>query len=358
MANDKKKVLYADPISYNNHYGYNYNNIRILSKICNLSLFVKENYINTDSLEIEECFFWDKKYCWDNIPHKTRLSYFIRTGHSFLHNLRKILRLLKKNKYDLLIISCVDIALFSVATKFIKKNNIAFVDHGIYLSLERKYVKKSWKMLNKRLKVCALEAYFFPYIREELKIKNEIYLLRHPLNFNSKKTVASLGNKAFVFFAPSSSNPVSFARELKKKETLIPQNIRIVCNGDFDYVGDNLLVYSGKLPRDEYDEYFCKASGIIIPYDSSYNYRTSGVIFDSIVNKKPVIIQKGNTLSYYTSRYPSIFIPYDGYQELIEVISKKQIIINPSCFDEFIKEYNDNEIRNEFLDLLNGRFVR
>ena len=352
----KKRVLYADPVCYGNHYSYNYNNIRILSRLCDLSLFVKEQYIDDNTLKLKDLFLWNKKYCWDNIPHKTRISYFVRTSHAFLHNLKQILSLAKKNKYDLVIISCVNITLLSLATRFTRRENIAFVDHGIYLSLTRKYVMQSWRFLNKRLKVCALESYFVPYLKQEMKIKNKIYLLKHPLNFGSVSRIQPKNKNGLLLFAPSSSNPISFALELKDNTSDIPDGIKIVCKGNFDYEDSKLLVYSGKLPREKYDAYFHYADGIIVPYDSNYNYRTSGVLFDSIVNKKPVILKKGNTLEYYSNKNPEIFYVYDCFDKLLDILNKMKVAQgNQLSFDKFLNEYGDDELAKEFVDLLEDK---
>lgn len=357
--NKKKRVLYVDPICYGAHRHYNFNNIRILSSICSLSLYIRNNYLDLNDINLERVLFWNEKYSWDNIPHRSKLSFFLKTQKALLHNYKKAFKMNKIEKYDLVIFSCIDMPLFSILTKFKKSKNVAFIDHGIYLSLERKSYKFFWKYLNRNLKVCVLEEYFYPYIKEQLKKRNDVFLIKHPLgdlfDFHCKKN--SCGDK-LLLFAPSASNSKEIAIELMTNSRLIPKNVLIIYKSDFDYCNANLRIYSSSLDREKYEELFSSSDGIIIPYEKNYNYRTSGVIFEAAANHKPVFIKSGNTLEFYIKKYPIIF---NCFNDTIDLFKKVLIsnIFNVDCsyFESFKKDYCDKEMIDEFNRLLNCQSI-
>ncbi|MBQ7276499.1 MAG: hypothetical protein IJS58_04530 [Bacilli bacterium] len=356
---NETRVLYVDPISYSAHKYYNTNNIRILSKICRLSIYVKSNYIESSCFKLEKQIYWDEKYCWDNIPHKSRIGFFVRTMFALRHNILFAFNVFKKNNYDMIIFSCIDLPLFSFLTKFKKTKNIFLIDHGLYLAIERKYVRFFWKHLNERINVCLLEEYFYQFLRRDLKVKNPVYLLKHPISQNislNENEIEKVSDK-YLIFAPSSSNSLYFAKKLSESSSLIPKNIKIIYKSLFDYEDDNLLIYSKRLLTDEYLHYFYKSNAILIPYDNNYNYRTSGVIFDAAANNKRIILKSGNTLEYYAKKYSDIFTMFDELNDFFELISSKDNILNDhqTQFMNFIKDYDDEEITREFVELLNRK---
>ena len=168
------KVLYADSISFGHHTQYNKNNLRILSNICKVDAIFRKDYLEKSSISINKLYTFKGNLFPNTIEHKSRISYFIKFRIGQLRNIKEVLNLAKKNNYDLVIFSSIDIISFSLATKFTKVH-FAFIDHALYYSEQHKFTRPFWKILNKNAKICLLEQYFNQFIDEVIKNKNRTY---------------------------------------------------------------------------------------------------------------------------------------------------------------------------------------
>lgn len=354
-----KKVIYIDTASFNGHKQFNKNNINVLGRICNLDVFFRKDYLDYSSLFIQNVFE-SSLNCFPNyIKYKTRIGHFLKSFFGQLKILKEVLRIVKRNNYDVVIFSWVDIFPFWLKTKSLK-NKIYFYEHGLYYTQNHKYTHFFWRHLNKNVCPIILEDYFSKYIRDVLKCKNKQYLIRHPLGkIDERSCLAEKSKSNILFFGPSQSNDYHFIRELYDYRNQIPKEVFIVVKGDFEYQSPNLLIYKDVLSREDYDSYMCNSSYILIPYSPNYNYRTSGVIFEGVACKKKIILLKGNTLQYLANKYRNLFILVDNIESLVKCLIELKDD-NSKCnsfFDKdlevFLNDYSDESLSNSFGDLLN-----
>ena len=358
FSKNMKKVIYIDTASFNGHKQFNSNNLRILGEMCALDVFFKKDYLDYHSLRIQNVFESSFSCFPNNIKYKSRIGHFLKTFFGQLKILKESLAIVKKNKYDLVIFSWVDIIPFWLKTKHLK-GRVCFYEHGLYYTQKHKYIRFFWRHLRKNICPIILEDYFSQYIKTILKCKNNQYLVRHPLGKIEQTHFTSEELCSVVIFAPSQSNEQHFIQELLNSRNHIPNGFFVVAKGQLNFESDKLLIYKDVLPRKQYDLYISKSTYILIPYPSDYNYRTSGVIFEGVASGKKILLLEGNTLQYMSKKYPYIFTCFSNVGDFIEClyrIKNSTIKRDDLCkkdFASFLSEYSDESLSNSFGDLLN-----
>lgn len=190
-------------------------------------------------------------------------------------------------------------------------------------------------------------------------------MLHHPLCSDDIENVQKDGcSDKIRIFAPSHANSQNITASIVEKSECFGENIFLCIRGNKDYLNDQIKMYSAKyLPREEYIQSFQEADFILIPYDINYNYRISGILFDSLVRKKRVILFGGNTLKYYAEKYPNVITVVEDVDEFFNYVSllTSEIIseqYNEDFYndcDRYVNNYSDNAIMADFRKLLEGR---
>lgn len=124
--------------------------------------------------------------------------------------------------------------------------------------------------------------------------------------------------KKKIIFAPGFSNEESFIEYLINNKSLIPEGFKIVLRSrKRNAIFDNLVVYNSRITDKEYYGTMINSSYILLPYEETYNYKTSGVFFESAHFNKPLLLNSNNTLKNYNDTYPGIIKLYDGFEDFL-----------------------------------------
>ena len=337
-----KKVLVVDPLSYNGHLNYNFGIIR------NLQLYNEVNVIanvyHTEYLigkgVIKDCIVYAYPNSW-NITELSkrmnRLFYHIAFRFYFMFVLAKVKRI--ENKYDCIFLTSIDIFSFFLYSWFFKKK-VFVVDHGIGNIKNSFLYRWSWKLTNKRVNIIVLEDFIKEMVDSVLK--NNTYVVHHPLPpiVNKEKSVLDKTKKEgspIQIFAPSASNDPLFLHTLCRAK--IPSNLKIVAKcTTFDYYTSNLSIYNNYITQEEYYKMMNNADFIMLPYPSSYNHRTSAILFEALSMNKMVMILDNNTLSNYSSVFKGNVFVFNSAEDLFGKIKELSLGSFRACLDDYSDE--------------------
>lgn len=354
----KKRMLYADPLSYSHHKEWQEANIKILQNLCEISLFALRGYFNYKSFNIDKVFEeTNKKHFRDYIPHNSRIGYFFRAYLGQFINITKALKIGKREKYDLIYFTTVDIIPFFFAT-FFSKQNIFFVVHTQYVTMDHPWMKIFWKHLRRNINIVVFEPFFKETLEKDFNCNNKIFCVKHTLrDFGEKESSVNKRENSgrVLVFAPASSNDPQFAEELS--DYSIPEEVDIVIKGNRNITRDNYIEYSGQLSDDEYIDYFNKCDYVLIPFPKNYADRISGVLFDAMSAGKKVLLLKGNFLEYYGNNYNKAIYMFDNIDDLLSALRKKGKKLLSDCkldMARFQNDYSDTQIEQMYKNILDN----
>jgi len=256
--------------------------------------------------------------------------------------------IIKKDNYDIVFFSSIEIISFCLST-INPKTKYVFVDHAITTIDKNKIKRFFWKHINKNIDAIVMENYIKNFLENKIKIKNKIWLLKHPLpfieHFKSKKLDKI--NEKFIY-APSGSNDEEFINYLINNENYIENFKIIIKSKTVNYNSPNLFVFNNRISESEYYNYMLNCSFVLLPYGDDYNYRVSSIFFEAIQLNKVVLLNSNNSLKYYSERYPHTVLKYNSYSDFIKTIKNlKDVGVNYEEIEQIKEEYSDKVIENQ-----------
>lgn len=353
------KVLYIDPTSPKGHKNYNYGLLRNISKFCDIDLYIRENYLNLNEINFRNVKYIPNKYIPEILHERNMNQNVFRILSRFYQfllvvNLKRIFNL---KHYDLIVFSSVEIISFSIATYFIN-NRIIFVDHGVSNISTSKLRLLSWQHIRKGIEVIALEDYIKEYLETKIGIMNVVNVVKHPIPNFENRLISSKNKKhnEVIIFAPGLSNDEKLLEQLINSQDFIPQGIRVIARSKKHNIFNNKLeIYSNRISEEDYYNLMEQSDFVLLPYGSDYNFKTSGVFFEAIHFKKPILIHAINTLKEYKEEYPDAIELFETMNELFEMLKNYQNC-SPSRDYDFSKisdDYSDEfitaQLKNSFI---------
>ena len=357
MFKKMKDVLIIDPLCYAGHIKYNHGIIRAVSQRFNYDVIVNVNTKNAlmDKGICSDKFLkaypdsWNIDYLSKKMP---KLLYHIAFRWFFLKVVFEAYR--KRHEYKIILFTCVDVYAFMMVSWLFSKNCYV-VDHGIgNISNSRTY-RKAWNIVDSNINLIVLEDFIKEMVNKTLTKKRKIFVVRHPLPIiENMKNESHNNTQKVLLFAPSGSNDEEFIKQLFTVH--VPKNICIVAKSSFDSnVNDNIILYSKKLSKHDYDSYMVRSSYILLPYKVSYNYRVSAVFFEAMVLGKPVAILNNNTLVEYKRHFPENVILFSSWNDLFKDVNEYKPLKD---YTSFLNSYSDTALAtalaNSFEDYIHS----
>ena len=344
------RVLIVDPLSYIGHVNYNYGIIRGISLVADYSIIV--NHKMEDELQkhgIKKEHFLDSYSDQWNITalaakYKKKAIYHILFRLFFLKVILQARKL--KKEYDFILFISIDIISFSpISWLFNQKCGI--IDHGIGNMAKNRFYKTAWKMCNHQIKLVTLEEYIKDFVLQHDPLR-KTYVIRHPLPENKGITISD-PVKEILIFGPSASNDADFVNELKDCD--LPEGIQFIIKGRESINKQGLNIYSERISDEQYNTYLNQARYILLAYDSEYNYRASGVLFEAAMAGKPVLILNNNTLCHYKQIFNDHVYLFKTTDELMKIIVEHS---EDSHSEYDLSEYTDEGIGKAFSVMCEG----
>lgn len=349
----KKNILVVDPLSYRGHANYDYGIVRILKKDYNCGIIIND-YVANFMIQrgVEETLFV-KKY-----PDGWSLAVLSKRMNKYLYNILfryYYFRLLIYcfyigRKYDIILFLRVDPYVFSLIS-FLFGKKCYVVDHGAG-SIDSSFLYRlAWRVVKSDINLIVLED-FVKEMAQKRMISRNIYVVRHPLPdylLSSKILHKHEKNEKILVFAPSSSNDDEFVTSLITKD--IPSNAIIIARNNLvNHCSSNLILYKDFISNEKYNDYMSRADVILIPYNSSYNYRVSAVLFEALIMNKLVFLLSNNTLSYYNKLFGNSLVLFNTVDDLCELLHSYSCNIRPKD-SSVLDIYGDNAILKELRNL-------
>lgn len=353
------KILFVDLMSPLGHKNYNYGILRPLCESNDVELLIRKNFLNTkeQGIKVKKTHFIPDKY----IPELMKKNYKNINAFKFMYRLQQyrlvkwIYRNFEIESFDVVLFSSVDIISFSLAMKQ-NRTRVLFVDHGISDIGKSRVKKFFWNRLDLALELIVLEPYIKKYMEEKVRIKNKIWVVPHPLpSIEFEKYRKNNSNNKKLIFAPGLGNDEGFINYLITNYQNIPENYEIIIRSRKQSVKcGNLTVYEKRIDDDEYYGNFLKSEYVLLPYTDHYNYKTSGVFFEAVYIKKPILLRNNNTLKYYNKMFPGIITTFDKYDDFFQLINQYDRTegINEDVFEESLEYYSYISIREKLNRIL------
>lgn len=350
------KVLYVDITSPIGHKNYNYKILSLLSELAEIDVAFKKDYLQKFNVDyVNKIYDIPDKFFSENLQEKKSSKlYKLIYRYYIFKSMQWVNSIIKQGNYDIVFFSSIEVISFSLGA-LKPKTRYCFVDHAI-ADLDRNKVKQFfWKHINHKIDAIVMENYIGDFLKDKLKIKNNIWILKHPLpKIEYNECLQTKKDKmAKYIFAPSGSNDEKFVQYLIDNDNLIPNFKIVIKSKNINYKSDKLHVFNNRISDDEYYNLMLNCSFILLPYDDSYNYRVSGVFFEAIEFGKLVLLNANNSLSYYVEKYPNTVFGYNGYENFMNLLEKmKELTANNNEICKIKEEYSDSVLQSQLKSII------
>ena len=318
----KKKVLIIDYLSYYAHRNFNLIHIGALEELgYSLHLVGKRGQFDN----IPEC----------NMIRKSTLpDFFFRKYPSpAIYRMIYILCLLwarvvyRTNQYDFILIPTYDpLSIFAYRTK----KPLVLITHDVHY-LDNKIKLAFVKATPKHYIHVGLNESMADRLKELLP-RRRVFHIPHGLCpvSNELSKPAFLSQKDSFVFCPVNK---WYNKELVKNTFNDPAILAYFKNNGIKLVVKSKLIESestdpiikvdNNLAKSEYDYMIDKAIAVILPYDSCYMYRCSGIMFECVARNTPVLASNIKSMAIFKEKVDIIL--FSNSQELIDGVDYYRI---------------------------------
>lgn len=350
------RILYYDIISPKGHRNFNAQFIRLLSRIAEIDVAIKDGYLDEinvsnsikNILPIPTKLFVDETLS-KKITSKSKFLYRIKLILNFILTYRKI----DFKTYDAIFFGSYETTSFSFLSWFIS-NRCFVINHNNISEIQSIKSKCCfYKKINPKIEHIVFEDYIKDYLVSEIKIKNRIWVIHHPLIDFNNKILNCRGSKRIIF-APSNSNDEEFIRYVKSNEDKINSEYEIIIKSKvLDYLSTKLQIYNNWISEEDYNYYMTTCSYVLISFEKSFNYRVSSLLLEALKRGKRIILFCNNTLKYYSQKYPDSFLTFYRNVEFFEILDNNlnyYVQVNNSA----IADYSDDRILQMIKSIFDG----
>ena len=334
------RILIVDPLSFYGHVNYNYGIIDAISEKYECDVIVNEyqceQLINKGINSNKFLKVYPNKWNIAELSKKyNKILYHILYRYYFLKIVYCAIK--QKNNYDFVLFTSIEITSFVLLSMFFNEKT-AIVDHNIGKIKKSNLYNLSWRLCNNKIKIVVLEDFIRDMVLSEIPTK-KVFVVHHPLPSQTMIYTNLPKDDKIVVFAPSNSNDEGILEQVVK-EKMSSKIFVYAKSHKLRYKTKNIEISPDFISNEMYSELMGKADFILLPYESSYNYRISAVLFEAIVRNKKVILLNNNTLSFYKDIFPQNIILIDNSDFISEIVNGNlyKCFIDNSSLDKYKKE--------------------
>ena len=349
------KILFFCGIYTRGHDFFNEKTIENLSKVGDLYVIEPDKWF---SRRDENAFYYD---CGIKTPswRFSHLSLFFTSVRNYL----KAIKIARKEKVDVIVAGeyeLISIWLFRLfcrrQTFLIQHNNLDQIDRrGLFRFI--------FKRIKNKFNHIVLEDFIVQHMVEDLCVNERLVSCwRHPVASSQYRKFNSLDceeEKQFDCVGLSRSNDESFIKELYECEL---NNHYLETNGEKVVIKssevscelENLRIIKGFVEQDVYDSLVYNSVSSLTCYPTTYRFRVSAVIAESIWRGQIVIGTEIPLLKYYKGKYPSLFYLCTAHSfasVLMQIKDSNKTAIKEEIF-QFIEDHSDNTITKQMVHSL------
>lgn len=346
------EILFVDFFFLDTHKEFNYEYFQLASLNYKVSIIAPDGFYSNQNKNLH--FISSKKLNLLSLSKNTRIQRY--------KLMLEVTKLLNKRKEKITIILTYDTFLLFLGIPFIKFNKKMFLQHHNNIdglnSLLKKYVFSFYK--NKFFHLVG-EKFVAWELISTLKVKPyKLFVLRHPITkhcFEKNEIID------YDFIALSNSNNEEIIAEIVANE--ISKNLfrskkikGLIRSKKIEFDNGYLKVsIFGHLGNSEFYEIFCKTKVIVMLFPKSFKKRISGTLMQALGNGKVVLssdIEHSLGLNQRNQNNLQIFFNIEDFLTLLTHMTNKDFQLDELEYKEFMIEYSNNKIIDDFHRLTNN----
>ncbi|MCR4662023.1 MAG: hypothetical protein K5765_08535, partial [Clostridia bacterium] len=210
-----------------------------------------------------------------------------------------------------------------------------------------------FKYMNK-INHIVFEEFIMNHLIDDYKVINKnVFLVPHPMKPQNKlveKTIdcVSLGNIDDEEFLKN-------LIDLEEKDSFFKKNnlVFVLKSKSINYDDSFLIIKSGYLSIEEYNNYLVSSKCVLIYYPSTYKFRISGIAIEAIGSNVKIFCNDIEVFSFYKNKYPGIITILNEKKDILKyILDKNNIYMNCDSRDEFILNHSMGEVAKKINQMI------
>ncbi len=306
-----KRILYIDLVTTIGHRKFNQSAIKALRRSFEILTISREKALgDAPDIVIPDRFFNFSNRLDLRVKELEKIDWVIENTKQFTN-------------FDLVLFSSYETISFSIKSRQIVKlwKNVAVFDHNNIDEIEKSIIKKLFfSSIDHKISHLVFEEYFRNYLVKDVRIKNRVVVLPHPVEDKNKPFQPSKTN--ITVFVPSNKHDYEY---IKKIIATSPSDICFFVKSDKILPGNNVKTMQ-LLENDEYENAFANCDLILLPLTTEYNYRISNIIFECFSYSKPCFTFRNKLSEFLSQVYPNVIHIIDRNIYMNEILQKYHAI--------------------------------
>lgn len=305
--------------------------------------------------------YFSKEIC--NSPNVERISIFQPYSNRWDLLKRALRRLnllmvlfvlrIRNKKYDKIIFLNIHNTLYGIERWLPEKNRVIIHHNDVDLLFKEERDLRQFNKVKERFYHVFLADYISVMFSQQAVVdKKYIFTVHQPLVFDPKPKQV---NKESLLVGLGNSMDEKFIKDIVSLDTTeVIRNKLILRSRTKEYIGTNIRVFTGFLPRDKYESLYDRAKVSVVFYPESYRYRYSGVIDDSLA--LGLVVYCNDTLCgrYFANQYPGSVKIVKNVRDLWNLMHEK-LPIKPKQEDIlFRNRHSIDFVAKQFNTVLNS----
>lgn len=197
---------------------------------------------------------------------------------------------------------------------------------------------------------------FAPFIGDylhSLGVNNKlIHFIHHPLFTVNVPIVQKTNDDYINVLSPGLSNDEAMVDSIIEHEkefgTLEKNRVRLFLRSKKEYDSNTPAIsfIKGFLSNEEYEGLYNASDIVLVIYPSTYRYRFSSVILNSMTKHKVLLGNNIDIVRYFSDKYPSNCLVFNDIEDFFKIVVESHYFSETER-DIFIKEHSNESIEKE-----------
>lgn len=274
-----------------------------------------------------------------------------------LKNMININKVINWDEYDFIWVNTFETMTFAIGRKLLRNKKVFLMHHKNTDELVNKVKRVCFNTYKNKVYHIVFEEFIKEYLINEIGVEaNRVFVIPHPINYQHEEDECVDDRLCVALSNSNDEFMISQIIESEKRTNIFSRNnIKLVLKSSGEHEESEILkIIKGYISKNEYDDYMKRCKYVLIPFSSSYNNRTSGVILDALANGKIVIGRNIPIVRSYANMYPNICYYFNNASEIPEIMLKSASNSQKSIieFKKFKSEHADSAIIEKLMKII------
>ena len=338
------KILFLDLFQTKSHNNLNTSFIHCLNEKHKL-LLLCEKSLYKSNIENYDYSSWILSIIKNNIRLK---SLFFISRYFTIWN----------KSFDIIFIPNFETITFVLFSLFCNKK-IYVVHHLNIDELENPIKRVIFSLYKNKINHLVFDESFKKVLKDKYEVKSYIGLINHPVKLFNVNSKYDKKNKKLCVALSQSNDEKLIQKLIKYNERtnfLTKNNIELVVRSKIlNYNKNNFKVYTNYLSDFEYQNLTNNCYLTILMHPKKFQFRFSGVLFDSLFNKKMVISNNFLIAKIFSKKFPNICKTAKTAEEFFfNILSFEDLTLIEKDFNLFSDEYSVSQFQKNLLKNINA----